>query len=279
MQEIFKKIVRHLQDVDGLLGIVLGGSRATNTHTADSDIDIGLYYDSRTLSLEQLQKAATLLDDAHRDKPMTAIGEWGKGVNGGGWLQIDGIKVDLLYRDLEVVKAAIAEAKQGEIQFYYQTGHPHAFLNLMYVGEIHYCKILWQKAEMIQQVKETIQIYPEKLRQAALGYFGFEMEFSLMFMEKQLGNQDVHYLMGHAFRSISCLVQYLYALNSEYCLNEKKAVKNVSRFAKVPEDFSECVKQIYQSLSDSRMQRLAVADLRQLILGAKRMDKSESAGK
>lgn len=40
------------------------------------------------------------------------IGGWGGGVfNGGAWLQIEGTKVDLLWRDLGVVDHEIAEAQ------------------------------------------------------------------------------------------------------------------------------------------------------------------------
>lgn len=44
---ILERIVNQLLGTEGLQAIVLGGSRATNTHRPDSDIDIGLYYGAR----------------------------------------------------------------------------------------------------------------------------------------------------------------------------------------------------------------------------------------
>ena len=46
-EEICDRIVRTLAACPFIKGIVLGGSRATNTDEADSDIDIGIYYEKR----------------------------------------------------------------------------------------------------------------------------------------------------------------------------------------------------------------------------------------
>lgn len=38
-------------------------------------------------------------------------GDWGRIVNGGAWLEVEGERVDLLYRDLDVVEHWVAEAE------------------------------------------------------------------------------------------------------------------------------------------------------------------------
>ena len=45
---------------------VLGGSRARGTHTEDSDIDIGIYYNSESFDINTINQFATKLDDEHR---------------------------------------------------------------------------------------------------------------------------------------------------------------------------------------------------------------------
>ncbi|WP_344810571.1 hypothetical protein [Microlunatus aurantiacus] len=60
---------------------------------------------------------------------MTELGEWGGGVfNGGAWLEIDEAKVDLLWRDLDVVDHEISEAQAGrwrqEPLMFHLTGIP-----------------------------------------------------------------------------------------------------------------------------------------------------------
>jgi hypothetical protein len=45
VQKIINNVTRKLEGVPGIIGVVLGGSRARGTHRPDSDIDIGIYYD------------------------------------------------------------------------------------------------------------------------------------------------------------------------------------------------------------------------------------------
>ena len=45
VKNILLRVKEALADVPGIVGVVLGGSRARGTHHANSDIDIGIYYD------------------------------------------------------------------------------------------------------------------------------------------------------------------------------------------------------------------------------------------
>ena len=95
---LVQNIVDEVKNVSGVKAIVLGGSRARGTHTPSSDIDLGIYYDSRhSLDLSTLGKVATELDDRHRTDVITPLGGWGPWINGGGWLQIQSIPVDFLF--------------------------------------------------------------------------------------------------------------------------------------------------------------------------------------
>ena len=57
-EEICDRIVRTLAICPFIKGIVLGGSRATNTDEADSDIDIGIYYEKEKLDYGMLNRLA-----------------------------------------------------------------------------------------------------------------------------------------------------------------------------------------------------------------------------
>ncbi|MHC3468639.1 nucleotidyltransferase domain-containing protein [Streptomyces sp. 7R007] len=89
--------------------VALGGSRAQGTHRPDSDWDLALYYrgpfapaDLRALGWEG---------------EVSEIGGWGGGVfNGGAWLTVDGRRVDVHYRDLDVVERELAEAEAGRFR-------------------------------------------------------------------------------------------------------------------------------------------------------------------
>lgn len=75
-QNIINEISNELKDVPGIVGVVLGGSRARGTNHATSDIDIGIYYDeSKGFNVNEVGKIATKLDDEHRENLVSSLGE------------------------------------------------------------------------------------------------------------------------------------------------------------------------------------------------------------
>jgi predicted nucleotidyltransferase len=242
---ILDKVATALTTISGIEAVVLGGSRARGTYSSESDIDIGIYYNNATLDLVTLNKAAQILDDEHRENLIVPPGEWGKWVNGGGWLIIDGYHVDFILRDAERVEHVITECQEGSISAHYQTGHPHAYINVMYMGELAICKILWDKQGNISARKSVAEKYPRKLKEAIIGFFGFEAGFSLMFAESNAKKNDAYYVTAHIVRAISALNQVLFALNEEYCLNEKKAVGMIDCFKIHPLGYKDKVNLIF----------------------------------
>ncbi|WP_059173106.1 nucleotidyltransferase domain-containing protein [Bacillus sp. FJAT-27445] len=74
VKDIIADITNRLKRISGISAIVLGGSRAKGTHTPNSDIDIGIYYESANdLDIDALQKLATEIDDHHRENIMTGM--------------------------------------------------------------------------------------------------------------------------------------------------------------------------------------------------------------
>ena len=263
IKTILDKVVSVLADVSGIQAVVLGGSRARGTHSSESDIDIGIYYDKETLDLVSLNKAAKLVDDEHRDNLIVPPGEWGQWVNGGGWLVIGGYHVDFILRDAEKVKIVISECQEGVISAHYQTGHPHAYMNVMYVGELAVCKILWDKQGTISALKQVAEKYPPKLKRAIIGFFTFEAEFSLMFAESNSKKDDIYYVTAHIVRAISALNQVLFAVNEEYCLNEKKAVGIIEHFNIHPLGYKDKINSIFAAAGTDGAN--ACVQLKQLI--------------
>lgn len=233
--------------VDGVLGVVLGGSRARGTHDDGSDIDIGIYYD-KNLNLPELNAAASRIDDEHRENLLSPPGTWGKWVNGGVWLTMGGRPVDLLLRDLSRVRRAVLNCLSGRVTPHYQTGHPHAYLNAMYMGELAVCFVIHDADGRVQALKERTTPYPRRLKEAMLAHFGFEMGFSLMFAAASAGRDDMYYVAAHLARSVSCMNQVLFALNGEYCLNEKKAVRMIDGFSIRPDGYGHRVEAAFTAL-------------------------------
>ncbi|WP_225822543.1 nucleotidyltransferase domain-containing protein [Streptomyces naphthomycinicus] len=89
--------------------VALGGSRAEGTHRPDSDWDLAVYYRG-PFDPDDLRAVGW-------PGEVSGIGGWGGGVfNGGAWLTIDGRRVDVHYRDLDVVEHELAEARQGRFR-------------------------------------------------------------------------------------------------------------------------------------------------------------------
>ena len=74
-------IAGRLVGVGGVVGVLLGGSRARGTHHPDSDVDLGVYY-RPPLDVDGL--AALARELAGPDATVTRPGDWGPWVDGGG---------------------------------------------------------------------------------------------------------------------------------------------------------------------------------------------------
>lgn len=248
-EALLRRLVVALAPVPGVEAIALGGSRARGTATANSDHDIGLYYHGgRPIDVAALGKVAVSLDDRGAEAEVTPLGGWGPWIDGGGWLVIAGVHVDLLYRDLDRVAAAIDDAHAGKVERFYQPGHPHAFLPTIYMGEAAHVRILHDPSGALAALQARTRPYPAALARALRERFEWEAEFSLANARKSLDRGDVSYLMGCAFRAVACLCQVLFALNDVYLLNEKGAVAAADGFTRKPVGFARRVTRLYADI-------------------------------
>ena len=150
---------------------------------------------------------------------------------------MDGCPVDLIFRDILRVTDCVDQTDRGEISMHYQTGHPHAFLNVMYRGELASARVLYARDTSFTVLRDRCKIYPPKMREALISFFSFEADFSCALAKKALSQMDRCYIAGHLFRSVSALNQVLFALNETYCLNEKKAPERIDGFPNAPRDY------------------------------------------
>ncbi|MGW7257828.1 nucleotidyltransferase domain-containing protein [Streptomyces sp. NPDC054834] len=133
--------------------VALGGSRAEGTHRPDSDWDLAVYYrgafdpaDLRAVGWEG---------------EVSEVGEWGGGLfNGGAWLTIDGRRVDVHYRDLDVVEHELAEAEEGRFRVEPLLFHLAGIPTYLVVAELAVNQVL--RGELPRPVG-----YPDKLRRTA----------------------------------------------------------------------------------------------------------------
>jgi predicted nucleotidyltransferase len=243
-------VLDRLQSIPGIAALALGGSRARGNHTLKSDVDLGIYYKpDDPPDLIALNHLASELDDSHRSNLITAIGEWGKWINGGGWLTIEGIPIDFLYRDLVQVNHVIRDCRAGQITIDYQPGHPHGFVSSIYMSEVAFCLPLYDPEGMFSTLKAQTKPYPIRLKQATIDKFAWEISFSLLIAEKAAARGDVAYAAGACFRCVACMNQVLFALNQEYLLNEKGAVALANSFRNCPQNYQQRVESAFTLLT------------------------------
>jgi predicted nucleotidyltransferase len=144
-------VADQLAALPSVRAVTLGGSRAQGTHTPDSDWDLAVYYradfdpaDLRAVGWEG---------------EVSEIGGWGGVFNGGAWLKIDGQRVDVHYRDLDVVEHELAEARQGRFHWEPLMFHLAGIPSYLVVAEL----------ALNQVLRGTLPrpAYPEALREAA----------------------------------------------------------------------------------------------------------------
>jgi predicted nucleotidyltransferase len=242
---VLNRLTSALSEVPGLRALVLGGSRARGTAGPQSDYDVGLYYDPATaLDTHALAQAVLALVDNKADT-VTQLGEWGPWINGGGWLTIGGVEVDLLYRDMQAVFAVIAEGREGRFTMNYQPGHPHGFASTIWMGEIAICKPLWDPHGDVAALKAQTQPYPEPLRRSVIQRFGWEAGFAAENAEIALRRRDATHIAGCAYRVVSCVTQSIFAVNRTYLINEKGAAAEAAGMSLTVPDLGARIDEIW----------------------------------
>ncbi|MWV42634.1 DNA polymerase subunit beta [Paenibacillus sp. HJL G12] len=277
VQFTISNMVDSLKHITGISALVLGGSRAKGTENHNSDIDIGIYYDSeKGLDITELRRVAAAMDDDHRENLVTEIGDWGPWINGGGWLKVNQTPVDFLYRDQNKVSYVIEECIRGGITIDYQPGHPHGFVNSIYLAEIALCKVLWDPSGVVGKLKSRTTPYPPVFHEATIQKFCWEATFALDNGYKGIHKKDLSYIAGCFFRSVSCLNQVLFAMNETFLMNEKGATAIADSFSIVPGKYSQRINEIFTLLmEDQENVKKAFNMMRELIQETENLIKSK----
>jgi predicted nucleotidyltransferase len=243
--ELAQRIAARLGEIEGVVAVALGGSWAREEADPDSDVDLGIYYrDEHRPSIGELQRLAQEVDDRHPPDAVTGFGEWGPWINGGAWLLIGGRRVDWLYRDLDLVERTIGECRAGRPSVYYQPGHPHGFHTHIYLGEVHYCRLLHDPEGALGYLRNMTEHYPPRLKRALIRVQLWEARFALDTCRKSAARGDTFYVAGCLFRCAACTVQALFALNERYIINEKGSVEAADSLPLRPANFKESLNSV-----------------------------------
>jgi hypothetical protein len=262
LDPLLQRIVPVLAEVPGVAAIALGGSRARGTATETSDYDIGLYYSAeQPLDTNGLLQAARSFADAPEAAQMASVGGWGPWIVGGGWLNVAGCKVDLLYRSLDDVADVIAKCRAGEIDIHYQPGHPHGFCSAIWMGEVAWCVPLHDPEGQLAKLKAAASPYPRALRDALIRKFEWEILFAIENAELAAARGEQNHVAGCAYRALACAAQVLFARNERYLINEKGALQEAAAFPLAIPGIAKHANDVWRLVGSGEL-RAALAGLR-----------------
>jgi hypothetical protein len=250
-------LAHRLLTVPGVVGVVLGGSRARGTHTEDSDYDLGLYYRA-PLDTGRLGELAE--EVAGRGAGVTATGGWGPWVDGGGWLRIGGHQVDWIYRDLDRVERCWAEAEQGRYAFHTQAGHPLGVPDFSYPGELALSLVLADPAGELAALRDRVQVYPRALSQALVAGL-WEADFLIGVARKAVSRGDSAYVAGCLFRVAGVCAHALHGAAGRWLINEKGAIAAAGALPGAPERFKARVDAVFTTIDGDPVRLSAAIDL------------------
>lgn len=241
---IVEEMVKELTKIDGIEGVVLGGSHARGTAQADSDVDLGIFYSEKfppsVIDLKNLSKKF----DTTQDCVVTDFYEWGPWVNGGAWIHTKGGKIDWLYRNIDQVNRVIEESNLGRFTWDYRQQPPYGFFSVTYLSDTYHNIILYDPNGKCAELRRAVEEYPEALRQALIREHLWSVEFSLFGGKKFAGRDCVYGTAGCMTRIAAELTQALFALNRVYFVTEKGVMKTIDTFSLKPNQYPQRLKAI-----------------------------------
>lgn len=197
-----------LMGLPGVEAVALGGSRAYGNPGPETDWDFSIYYRG-----------------GFNPNDLWALGwpgrvsglrEWGGGVfNGGAWLEVDGRRVDVHYRDLSDVERVWREAEDGVFQI-----EPLMF---DLAGIPSY--ILLAELALGRTLRGELQVppYPDALREAARREWWSRAEMLFDYAEQGFAAIGLEpQAIGLAAQAATCAAHAILAGRGQWVTNEKR---------------------------------------------------------
>lgn len=200
------RVAQALAASSGAQAVVLAGSRALRDADASSDWDLTVYYRG---AFDLTPLAA--FGDVHPP------GSWGRLMNGGAWLTVDGVAVDVMLRDLAVVEHWAAEAHRGVYELDAILGYLAGLPTYVLMAELASGRVL---AGAVPPVSGM----PEALVSGAPPRWRFARDFSLEYARMLAARGNVVGAVGHAAKAVVEEAHARLTERGQWVLNEKRMV-------------------------------------------------------
>ena len=164
-------------------------------------------------------------------------------MNGGAWLTVDGIKVDLIYRDLDEVLHWTAAAEDGQFEIHREVGYVAGIATYVLAGELALGRVL---AGQLPR-----PVFPQKLRKTAPAAWFRLAAGALHFADVYAGRQDRVACLANLCQGVLATAQGRLAAAGEWVLNEKRLVERAG-LSGVQDRLSQPERSLGALVSDAR---------------------------
>jgi hypothetical protein len=205
-------VASELAGLPGAKAVALGGSRATAAHHEHSDWDLGLYYRSSSAAIDPADVRGLGFDGY-----VSEVGEWGPIVNGGAWLSVEGVRIDVLYRDLDAIERWSDDARHGRYEVLTQNGYLAGAPTYLPMGELAVGRAIHGELPRPE--------FPGALASTAPERWNGRAGVSLMFAEIHARAAEPVVCAGMLALAVLCAAHARLAGRREWALNEKRLAR------------------------------------------------------
>lgn len=199
-----RALVETLAALPGAVAVVLGGSRATGEPDPASDWDLAVYY-----------RGGITLDALAAYGEVHPPGAWGRIMNGGAWLRVGDVEVDVILRDLDVVAYWTAQAMRGVFELDALLGYLAGIPTYSLAAELASGRVLVGELPVVGAM-------PSKLVDLAPPRWRFARDFSLEYARMHARRGNSAGALGQAAKAAMEEAHARVCARGRWTLNEKR---------------------------------------------------------
>jgi hypothetical protein len=177
-------LVDHLASLPNVTAVTLDASRSERSEAAASEWGLGVYYHGR-FDPNGLM---------HLEGTVAAPGDWGRIMNGGARLDIEGLIVNVHYRDVEQVRHWIREAQDGRFEVDGEPGYLAGIPTYALAAEVALGVVLAGSLD-------DVGGYPDRLAREGAAHWRDHARSSLEHARVRAAHGDPAGVLGHLARA------------------------------------------------------------------------------